>query len=179
MSIRSWRLVFLFTGIFSSSQGLSWRSWHGECVNAISKSMQNDVGRVSNFMWKLKIAQNGVRSRIRESLGKDLLDTSYLIRQSKLFKFLFIKCYPSMEKEIAKYYDRNYFYSLRHRVKSIYSSRSSCCCKRIRPRGYKTFFMLTQLSIKFFLLIHVKMPTIVGILTCMSGKNNILGLSEP
>ena len=37
---------------------------------------------------------------------------------------------------------------------------------------------LTQLSIKFFLLINVKMPTIVGILTFMKGKNSILGLSE-
>ena len=32
---------------------------------------------------------------------------------------------------------------------------------------------------KIFLLINVKMPTIVGILTFMSGKNSILGLSEP
>ena len=31
----------------------------------------------------------------------------------------------------------------------------------------------------FFLLINVKMPTIVGILTFISGKNSILGLSEP
>ena len=32
---------------------------------------------------------------------------------------------------------------------------------------------------KFFPLINVNMPTVVGILTCMSGKNNILGLTEP
>ena len=32
---------------------------------------------------------------------------------------------------------------------------------------------------KFFLLINVKMPTAVGILTFMSGKNRILGLSQP
>ena len=32
---------------------------------------------------------------------------------------------------------------------------------------------------KFFLLKNVKMPTIVGILTFMSRKNNIIGLSEP
>ena len=32
---------------------------------------------------------------------------------------------------------------------------------------------------KVFLLINVKMPTIVGILTFMSRKNSILGLSEP
>ena len=30
----------------------------------------------------------------------------------------------------------------------------------------------------FFLLINVKMPTIVGILTFTRGKNSILGLSE-
>ena len=32
---------------------------------------------------------------------------------------------------------------------------------------------------KFFLLINVKMPTVVGILTFMNRKNSILGLSEP
>ena len=37
----------------------------------------------------------------------------------------------------------------------------------------------TELSIRFFLLINVKMPTSVGILTFMSGKNSILCLSEP
>ena len=35
------------------------------------------------------------------------------------------------------------------------------------------------LCMKFFLLINVKMPTIVGILTFMSGKNSILDLYEP
>ena len=43
----------------------------------------------------------------------------------------------------------------------------------------KLFSCSTQLSMKFFQLINVKMPTIVGILTFMSGKNSILGLSEP
>ena len=37
----------------------------------------------------------------------------------------------------------------------------------------------TQLSMNFFLLINVKMPTIVGILTFMGRKYIILGLSEP
>ena len=49
----------------------------------------------------------------------------------------------------------------------------------IWPRGYKLFSFSTQLSMKFFLLINVKMPTIVGILTFMSEKNSILSLSEP
>ena len=43
----------------------------------------------------------------------------------------------------------------------------------------KLFSCSTQLSMIFFLLINVKMPTIVGILTFMNGKNSILGLSEP
>ena len=40
-----------------------------------------------------------------------------------------------------------------------------------RPRGYKTFLCSTQLSMKIILLINVKMPTIVGILTFISRIN--------
>ena len=47
------------------------------------------------------------------------------------------------------------------------------------PEVIKLFSCSTQLSMKFFLLINVKMPTIVGILTSMSGKNSILCLPEP
>ena len=47
------------------------------------------------------------------------------------------------------------------------------------PEVIKIFSCSTQLSMKFFLLINIKMPTIVGILTVLSGTNNILGLSEP
>ena len=47
------------------------------------------------------------------------------------------------------------------------------------PEVIKLFSCSTQMSMKFFLLINVKMPTIVGILTFMNGKNSILGLSEP
>ena len=43
----------------------------------------------------------------------------------------------------------------------------------------KIFSCSTQMSIKFFPLIIVKMPKVVGILTFMSWKNSILGLSEP
>ena len=38
------------------------------------------------------------------------------------------------------------------------------------PEVIKLFSCSTQLSMKYFPLINVKMPTIVGILTCMSGK---------
>ena len=48
----------------------------------------------------------------------------------------------------------------------------------IGPEVIKLFSCSTQLSMKFFLLINVKMPTIVGILTFMNRKNSILGLSE-
>ena len=37
----------------------------------------------------------------------------------------------------------------------------------------------TQLSMKFLLLINVKMPKMVGISTFMSRKNSILDLFEP
>ena len=47
------------------------------------------------------------------------------------------------------------------------------------PKGIKLFSCSTQLSMKIFLLINVKMPTTVGILTCMNRKNTILGLSVP
>ena len=47
------------------------------------------------------------------------------------------------------------------------------------PRGYEAIFMLNSTENEFFLLINVKMPTIVGILTCISGENSILCLSEP
>ena len=47
------------------------------------------------------------------------------------------------------------------------------------PEVIKLFSCSTQLSMNFFLLIDVKIPTTVGILTRMSGKNNILCLTEP
>ena len=46
------------------------------------------------------------------------------------------------------------------------------------PEVIKLFSCSTQLSMIFFLLINVKMPTIVGILTFVNRKNSILGLSE-
>ena len=47
------------------------------------------------------------------------------------------------------------------------------------PKVIKHFSCSAQLSMKFFLFINVKMPTIVGILTFMSRKNSVIGLSEP
>ena len=54
-----------------------------------------------------------------------------------------------------------------------------CKLTRPGPEFIKCFSCSTQLSMKFFLLINVKMPIVVGILTFMSKKNNIIGLSEP
>ena len=61
----------------------------------------------------------------------------------------------------------------------IINTRTELIRKQSRPRGYKTFLCSTQLSMKFFLLINVKMPRIVGIFTFISRKNSILGLSKP
>ena len=47
------------------------------------------------------------------------------------------------------------------------------------PKVIKLFSCSARLSMKFFPLIYVEMPIIVGILPCMSGKNNILGLTGP
>ena len=47
------------------------------------------------------------------------------------------------------------------------------------PEVITLFSCSTQLSMNFFLLINVKMPTIVDILTFMSEKNSSLGLSNP
>ena len=46
------------------------------------------------------------------------------------------------------------------------------------PKVIKKILCSTQLGMKFFLLINVKMPTIVGILTFMSRKNSILCFSD-
>ena len=46
------------------------------------------------------------------------------------------------------------------------------------PQVIKLFSCSTQLSMKFFLLINVKMPTIVGILRFMSRKSSIPSLSK-
>ena len=50
---------------------------------------------------------------------------------------------------------------------------------RSGPEVIKLFSCSTQLSMKFLLLINVKMPRIVGIFTFMRGKNSILSFSEP
>ena len=49
------------------------------------------------------------------------------------------------------------------------------CISSVRLFG-KTSFCSFQMSMNFFLIINVKMPTIVGIVTFMSRKNGILGL---
>ena len=62
---------------------------------------------------------------------------------------------------------------------SLVEHENSFITSRPGPEVIKVFSCSTQLSMRFFLLINVKMPTNVGILTLMSGENNILGLSEP
>ena len=46
------------------------------------------------------------------------------------------------------------------------------------PEVIKLFSCSTQLTMKFFMLINVKMPTIVSILTCISMINTISDRNE-
>ena len=75
---------------------------------------------------------------------------------------------------------KTYLYCINlHTIACISTFEDTAIICEHRPRGYKTFFMLNSIEHEIFPHINVKMPTIVGILTCMSGKNNILGLTEP
>ena len=59
-----------------------------------------------------------------------------------------------------------------------YDSRSSWTA--IWVRDYKKIMLSSaQLSMEFFLLVNIKMPTFVGILTFMTRKNCFLSISEP
>ena len=50
---------------------------------------------------------------------------------------------------------------------------------RSGPEVIKKNSCSAQLNMNFFLPINVKMPTLVGIVTVVSRKSSILGLSEP
>ena len=71
--------------------------------------------------------------------------------------------------------DENVFQRFRH---NKYDHTMEILCKP-GPKVIKLVFVLNSTEHKIFLLINVEMPTIVGILTFMSGKNSILGLSDP
>ena len=48
---------------------------------------------------------------------------------------------------------------------------------KTRSRGYKNIFMLNSAELEIFLLINVKMPTIVGILTFISRNKSAAGIA--
>ena len=62
---------------------------------------------------------------------------------------------------------------------ALFKKYCSCLSKKPGPEVIKLFPCSTQISMIFLLLINVKMPSIVGILTFMSRENSLLGLSEP
>ena len=86
--------------------------------------------------------------------------TNWHMRQANAPISLYIRCYPT---------------SMPTRRTLI---RLDGCPGWSDPEVIKLFSCSTQFSTKFFLLINVKMPTIVGILTFRSRKNSILSLSE-
>ena len=47
------------------------------------------------------------------------------------------------------------------------------CLSKPGPEVIKLFSCSAQMAMEFFRLINAKMPTIVGILTFMSGKNDL------
>ena len=53
-------------------------------------------------------------------------------------------------------------------------------CKEIKYQKFRLSTCTAELSMKFFLLMNIKMPTIVGILiyTCISSKNFMLNWVE-
>ena len=61
----------------------------------------------------------------------------------------------------------------------MHMHKSACQNIKPGPEVIKLFPCSTQLSMKFFLLINVRMPTIVDILTFINRKNSIINLSEP
>ena len=111
---------------------------------------------------------NGVNPEVSLSLWKTY------IRPRLLYGLESIKLSKSDLLELEKY-QRDFLRRTQH-----LSERVAMCSVYFLsgPEVIKLFSCSTQLSMKFFLLINVKMPTIVGILTFMSGKNSILVLSE-
>ena len=71
------------------------------------------------------------------------------------------------------------FYLRDAKCVTVNTPKTSVAWQKSGPEVIKLFSCSTQLSMTFFLLINVKMPTTVGILTFMSRKNSILGLCEP
>ena len=75
------------------------------------------------------------------------------------------------------------------RFRASWPSCCICCIHSLRTWGtlYNAklglevikYFMFSSVEHEIFLLINVKMPAMVGILTFMSRKNSILVLSEP
>ena len=64
-------------------------------------------------------------------------------------------------------------------VRTVVKYTLSVYTQRTGPETTKIYSCSTQLSMKFLLLVNVKMLTIVDILTFMSRKISIIGLYEP
>ena len=113
------------------------------------------------------------RSFVFSAFYADFCFCSKLVIITTLMWFVFARCYFMLRAEQA-FQAKKCFITNANNV----SPASHCTCA-VKARGYKICFMLNSTEYEFFLLINVKMPTIVGILTFMSGKNSIPGLSEP
>ena len=90
-------------------------------------------------------------------------------RMNTLYKILRVIHNPIIQQLIVYLYTT----AKKCNLKKSYS------CNWSGPEVIKLFSCSTQLDMKFFLLINVKMPTVVGILTFMNMKNSIISFSEP
>ena len=80
--------------------------------------------------------------------------------------------------EELKLLPRTNIFELKSHQISNFTKLRMCSARNPGFEAINFFSCSTQLSIKSFLLINVKMPTIVGILTFISRKNSILSLSK-
>ena len=72
---------------------------------------------------------------------------------------------------------KHHFHVLIFGGHNIDTMRQSACLV-VNARGYKTFFILSSTKLEIIMLINVKMPTVVGILTFASMMNTTSNMRE-
>ena len=105
---------------------------------------------------------------VTENLNMHSEDDS--IMQAKIMKFYVLYCLLLL----GSISDFVLFHLVKGNTTAMQFRIISCCYGPSGPEAIKLFKCSTQLSMKFFLLINIKMPTIVGILILISRRNFML-----
>ena len=95
-------------------------------------------------------------------------------KQEENFRIKLIEALSSMSTHVNWW-----MHNVWHKKLEVVLKSRALIADQAWPQGYKTFFMLGSSETKFILLINVKMPIIVGILTFMSRINYRLLGSKP